>query len=124
MFFIFFPTKLPIKLKNLHLLFFSCIFVATKPTKLQRPTKYKDMPTSIYKRKTFNKIFLRFETKNKPRFSTPMQNKIQYSTHIFLCFIRNQTQNPNLKSMNKTLDYKQQIATQPHNQNQDNPHHL
>ena len=68
------------------------------------------MPTKIYKtKKTFNKIFLCFETKHKntklkPRFSTPMHNQIQNSNHIFLCFMRNQTQNSNLKSMNKTLD--------------------
>ena len=72
------------------------------------------MPTKIYKTQRHS---TRFSYALKPK------TKIQNSTHIFLCFLRNQTQ-LKLKSINITPDQKPQIATQPHNLKHDNPHHL
>ena len=62
---------LPMKLKNLDFLFFSCIFLATKPIKLLRFTKYIDMPTKIYKTKRHS---TRFSFALKPNTKTQNSN--------------------------------------------------
>ena len=99
---------LPIRLKNLDFLFLH--FLSNQTHKITQIYKIqRHACKNLQNTKTFNKIFLCFETKNKntklkPKFLAPMHNQIQNSTHIFLCFLRNQTQNSNLKSMNKTLD--------------------
>ena len=90
---------LPIKLKNLD--FFFLHFLSYQTHKITQIYKIQiHAHKNLQNTKTFNKIFLCFETKNKntklkPRFSAPIHNQIQNSTHIFLCFLRNQTQNSN-----------------------------
>ena len=70
---------LPIKLKNLHFLFLSCIFLPTKPTKLLRLTKNKDMPTKIYKRK---RLSTRFSYALKPKTNLEFQHPCKTKYNI------------------------------------------
>ena len=109
------PTNLAQKIKNSRLSFIFLHFLNNQTHKITQIYKIKRHAHKNFQNtktfnnytKTFNKIFLYFETKHKntklkPKFLASMHNQTQYSTHIFLCFLRNQTQNSNLKSMNKT----------------------
>ena len=90
------------KRKN-YFLFFSSINLVNLSLRFKKKKKNTNHAPKIYKTNrqwTWFSYVLKPNTKVKPRFSAPIYNQTQNPRHIFLYFLRNQTQNSKYNEQN------------------------